>query len=228
MFVNQKAQEISYALVRIAAYIRRQELRQRFEKSGFQLLEEAGRGDFEASLKTLGVIENLINIGKAIYEVEPVNAKVIIGEVSHLRSVLQEMTGLSGISQIEEIFSKPPAVIQNKERSEVTVSEGSGSDQISRIHDSALPNRDNPAMRQGTDSVQYSPNGNGIGSAIRQSAILDKIRQSLNRQTPLKDLLAAFPEVSERTMRYDLQKLCSQGLIRRVGNGGPGSYYSLL
>lgn len=212
MFVNQKAQEISYALVRIAAYIRRQELRQRFEKSGFQLLEEAGRGDFEASLKTLGVIENLINIGKAIYEVEPVNAKVIIGEVSHLRSVLQEMTGLSGISQIEEIFSKPPAVIQNKERSEVMASEESG----------------NPAIRQSTDSVQYSPNGNGIGSAIRQSAILDKIRQSLNRQTPLKDLLAAFPEVSERTMRYDLQKLCSQGLIHRVGNGGPGSYYSLL
>ena len=205
MFVNQKAQEISYAIVRIAAYIRRQELRQRFEKSGFQILEEIGRGDFEASLRTIGAIENLINIGKAIYEIEPVNAKVILGEISHLKSVLQEMTGLSGLSQIEEIFSKPPVVIQNKSTSESASSE--------EFH------RDNSAIRQSVD---------GISSTIRQSAILDKIRQSANRQIQLKDLLAAFPEVSERTMRYDLQKLCAQSIIQRMGNGGPGNYYSLL
>ena len=68
-------------------------------------------------------------------------------------------------------------------------------------------------------------NGNGMNSTIRQSAILEKIRQSGNKQSQLKDIIAAFPDISERTMRYDLQKLCFQGLIERIGNGGPGSYY---
>ena len=43
----------------------------------------------------------------------------------------------------------------------------------------------------------------------------------------IKDLIAAFPGVSERTLRYDLQKFCEEGIIERVGLGGPGTYYQL-
>ena len=92
-------------------------------------------------------------------------------------------------------------------------------------------NSANDSANQSEDAINGSTNGNGNGnglaSAIRQSAILEKIRQSENRQAPLKEILAAFPEVSERTMRYDLQKLCGQDVIERVGNGGPGSYYTI-
>lgn len=200
MFVNQKAQEISYSLIRIAAYIRRQELRQRIEKLAFQLLEDVAREEFEAALRTSAALESMISIGKAIYEVEQTNAKVIIGELNSLNAAMRQIAGLEELPHLENVFSK-----------EMTVSTISHS------------------RREVNDIVgnNNQVSVNGISTAIRQSAILEKIRQSSNKQAQLRDILAAFPEVSERTMRYDLQKLCAQGLLERVGTGGPGSYYLL-
>lgn len=62
-----------------------------------------------------------------------------------------------------------------------------------------------------------------INAAMRQTAILEKMRQL--PECRMKDLIAVFPEVSERTLRNDLQRLTEQGLIERVGNGGPNSFY---
>jgi len=204
MFVNQKVQEISYALIRVAAYIRRQDLRQRIERLAFQLLEDVAGQGFESALRTSASLELLINLGKNIYEIEPVNAKIITGEVETLNAAMRQLIGLGEMPNFGEMFSKPPAVISG--------SGWSGNDSASQPQDK----RDNAAE-----------NGNGINGTIRQSAILEKIRQTENRQVQLKDLLAAFPEVSERTMRYDLQGLCNQGLLERIGSSGPGSYYAL-
>jgi len=59
----------------------------------------------------------------------------------------------------------------------------------------------------------------------RQTTILEKIRQSGNCRT--RDLQAAMPHVSERTLRYDLQRLVEQGKIERGGGGGPASWYRI-
>lgn len=197
MFVNQKAQEISYALVRIAPYIRRPELRQRIERLALQLLEDASAEKFEFAIKTVSSLIAFINLGKALYEIEPVNAKVVIGELNLINSAMRQSVGLeeevSDLPDLKNFFSKVPAVVEDSH----------------------------------TENEQIEHNGNGIAGAIRQSAILEKIRQSENRKIQVKDLTSSFPEVSERTMRYDLQKLCSQELVERVGNGGPGSYYAL-
>lgn len=69
-------------------------------------------------------------------------------------------------------------------------------------------------------------NGNVVNSAIRQTAMLEKIRQLPDCR--MKDLVAAFPEVSERTLRNDIQRLCDTSMIERIGNGGPNSYYKNL
>lgn len=70
-----------------------------------------------------------------------------------------------------------------------------------------------------------------IGSAIRQSAIIDKIRSMTIRGSDgelvgcrMKDLTAIFPEVSERTLRNDIQRLVNQGKIERHGAGGFSVY----
>jgi len=34
-----------------------------------------------------------------------------------------------------------------------------------------------------------------------------------------------LPNISERTIRYDLQTLLEQGLVERVGNAGPSVFY---
>jgi len=58
----------------------------------------------------------------------------------------------------------------------------------------------------------------------RQSAILEFMRQ-LPDGCRMRDLTARFPDVSERTLRNDLQTLVSEGLTERVGPQGPfGSF----
>lgn len=59
----------------------------------------------------------------------------------------------------------------------------------------------------------------------RQQLIVQTVRQLGN--TAMKDLIAEFPSVSERTIRYDLQKLCEEFILERIGNGGPASFYHL-
>jgi len=41
----------------------------------------------------------------------------------------------------------------------------------------------------------------------------------------MKDIQEYLPESSERTIRYDLQDLVEQGVIERIGNGGPATFY---
>jgi len=58
---------------------------------------------------------------------------------------------------------------------------------------------------------------------IRQNLISEKIRQS--GKANVRDLTNQFPGVSERTLRYDLQKLCDQGAVEKIGSSGPGTSY---
>jgi hypothetical protein len=58
----------------------------------------------------------------------------------------------------------------------------------------------------------------------RQGGILQFVR-NLPNGCRMRDLALAFPEVSERTLRNDLQTLVSQHSIERFGSQGPFSYY---
>ncbi len=64
-------------------------------------------------------------------------------------------------------------------------------------------------------------NSNGI--ATRQSAILGFIKQ-LPDGCRMRDMLTRFPDVSERTLRNDLQDLKTNGLIERTEKGPFGSF----
>ncbi|MDP1689430.1 MAG: DeoR family transcriptional regulator [bacterium] len=63
----------------------------------------------------------------------------------------------------------------------------------------------------------------GTWSVERQELIAQKIKEL--GKAAMKDLIAAFPDVSERTLRYDLQKMNDRQIIERIGSGGPASYY---
>lgn len=56
-----------------------------------------------------------------------------------------------------------------------------------------------------------------------QHVILQKVKEL--GQTTTKELTASFPEISERTIRFYLQKLVDNGSIDRVGSTGPGAAY---
>ncbi|MDO8443020.1 MAG: DeoR family transcriptional regulator [bacterium] len=74
---------------------------------------------------------------------------------------------------------------------------------------------------------------NGIGQqvrdesgnrTIRQNLISERIRQS--GKANVRTLINQFPGVSERTLRYDLQRLCDQGVVEKIGSSGPGTSYA--
>lgn len=56
-----------------------------------------------------------------------------------------------------------------------------------------------------------------------QNVILQKVKDL--GQTTTKELTASFPEISERTIRFYLQKLVDNGAIDRIGTTGPGAAY---
>lgn len=211
-FIKDKAREISYALVRVAWYVKRVDLRSRLEALSVELLENSARVSVDNSLEnvnralgTISVLDGLVRLAHSLYEIEPVNATILVRELDNLNLViLQQVQDKSGnpaimgqLPNLESFFSKEP-------NNDIMTAYSSVSE---------------------SNKLNLSTNGNGVNTAIRQSAIINKIKLGNCR---LKDVIGEFPNVSERTLRYDLEKLCNQGVIERVGNGGPASYYRLL
>lgn len=100
-----------------------------------------------------------------------------------------------------------------------------------------MQNAAEPQVRQSTDSV--------VSASIRQTDLMPESAPSASVATPLagswqhvilrkvtdlkqtttKELTASFPEISERTIRFYLQKLVDANLIDRIGSTGPGAAY---
>lgn len=207
-FIKDKAREISYALIKVAFNIKRPELRNRLENLAFELMENAARAAAGVNqelannvLADVSAIDGLVRLAHSIYEIEPVNATILVRELDKFNSAICQLakadSAIAELPDLEKLFSDYPM-----EQPDTNVVKPA----IENIE-----NKEEPQV------------SNGLNSAIRQSAIIERIRQRGNCR--LKDLLIDFPEVSERTLRYDLQGLCAKGAIERIGNGGPASYY---
>ena len=149
------------------------------------------------------------------------NSDVLLREIYALNATIAEVAKVPKTDQlhIAEIFSKPewaapakePAIRQSVDN---PAKEPSSSTHINYEADEKVDTRLDTNI----------PNINVIlKSAIRQSAILERIRQSGNCR--LKDIQEILPDASERTIRYDLQTLLEQDVIERVGIAGPSVYY---
>lgn len=220
IFLFKKAYEISYALFRLASVVNRASFIDCLEKQGLSFLEMASLGNWPGVRISLKTIEQLLKFGADVNLINPVNADVVTNELNIFNSAIAEFqkSAKPPVINLDDIFSRTAessAGISN------TMGEG------------------NSALAAGADSNYYRDtnkdravhegnNNNGAGHSIikvamRQSAILERIRQNGNCR--LKDVQEFLPEASERTLRYDLQNLIEQGLIERVGNGGPSTYY---
>jgi hypothetical protein len=221
-YLKDKAREISYALVRVSFYIKRPDLKSRLESLSFELLENSAKAGVDDSLENLNralanisALDGLIRLGYSIYEIEPVNANILVKELDGLNSAIRQFGKMDEeLPNLENLFSdrpnEPEAGSQNANSRYVNLEE--------------LENLDSNDV--GDSAKNKNGNGNGLNTAIRQSEIINRIKLGNGNGCRLKDLIAEFPDVSERTLRYDLQKLCDLGVIERIGNGGPASYYS--
>lgn len=221
-YLKDKAREISYALIRVSFYIKRPDLRSRLESLAFELLENSAKAGVDNSLENLNkalanvsALDGLVRLGYSIYEIEPVNANILVRELEGLNSAIRQFGKLDEeLPNLENLFSGQP---NNPENQDLSPNKDSRYVNLNELEN--LDNRD-------VQDVSRNGNGNGLNTAIRQAEIVNKIKSCNGSGCRLKDLIAEFPNVSERTLRYDLQKLCDMGIIERLGNGGPASYYS--
>lgn len=138
----------------------------------------------------------LVKLAASAKEIKTLNAEVLDRELNFLSDMIQET--------INKAISE--ASIGNEEEPDLAESFAELSATQKPISSSL--------------NKEYKSNGN---IAIRQSAILAYIRE-LPSGCRMRDLLVKFPDVSERTLRNDLQDLNAGGLVERLGKGAFSSF----
>lgn len=244
-FLKDKAREISYALIRVAWYVKRSDLRVKLESLSIELLENSARvgvdksvANLDKALATISVLDGLVRLAYSVYEIEPVNANILVRELDNLNTAIRQYGNPADhgeqLPNLDDLFTTkksdaPRVAVEKLELPKVM--------DVSQNND--YPRLVNLNELSGVADVENNvplaeSRTNNFNTAIRQSAIINRIKSG-NPSTGsgqvscrLKDLISEFPDVSERTLRYDLQRLCEQKIIERVGNGGPASYYKLV
>jgi len=65
-----------------------------------------------------------------------------------------------------------------------------------------------------------------ISAVDRQSVIIEQL--SRKTYSTIKDVAEILPGVSQRTLRYDIQRMVDKKIVERVGSGGPHSFLRLI
>lgn len=196
--IEDQSLRIGQALIRIAAYMRRTDLRRRIEECAYEIIEDI-HSENERLAKTISKTRIWITLAKALYEIEPINAAMVEDALTDL-----ELEGMKNAAKkdfsIAELLGKSDQGVKESEKGE------KGEDE----------------SEKGGEEDGNRQYGNAIA---RQSAILEALRKMEAGRAHLKDIMNLFPEVSERTLRYDLTRLAARGVIERVGAGGPSTFY---
>src|SRR3989344_6452595 len=242
-FFSKKAYEISYAAFRIGSAVKTQGFSDRLFDQAFSLLDLAARGKYSECKNIGSAMDYFLRFGGDTGVVHPRNVEVMAQEIHQFNSAIAEYEKLSKQSTfvgIEESFSKMPARFREKKDSSPSSSGFTRMEVgISAINPNPLDfgassvighSEDSRGPIDGSEESQKDAIHGTAKSAIRQSAILQIIRQSGNPSAGragcrLKDIQESLHDASERTIRYDLKDLMGQGFIERVGNGGPSTYY---
>ena len=128
----------------------------------------------------------------------------------------------ANIDNEKEIVERAYSSVSEKEKGIVNEVIGDISSMQDKVKDSV------PAcqaiIKKFQNGITHQVRDESGNRTIRQDLISEKIRKS--GKVNVKELIGQFPGVSERTIRYDLQKLCDLGIIEKIGSSGPGTSYS--
>lgn len=234
-FCQTKAFEIAYAIFRVSHSTKRSVLTEHLETQVLELLRASSASDYQAVGAVLGFLDKLVKLWIEFGPISFNNGQLITAEIENLSSAIAEYGKPLGLPDVDlsSVFTERQFVISNqksqekKEESDSFSGAGvfgensnvySASDVA--VHEDLASEREEVQQVRTEEDATKSPD-----PRMRQSAILDRIRQS--GYCRLKDLISIMPDVSERTVRYDLQELIEQNLVERIGSSGPASFYRL-
>lgn len=210
--IRKKAQEVSFVLLKIAGYIRHKELAARIESISYQLIEALYSDDFNTAMAKVEAAIGLSSLASNIGEMNPNNTTIVLRELENLKNAIrqyQESRDIREMPSFEGLFSKLTIAAPVKQSRPIAPSQK----QPVVVKQTVRVQSDNPAIESGNAAI------------ARQDEIMAKIMSASGSKLQLKDIIASFPSISERTLRYDLVKLCQIGKLKREGSGGPSNFY---
>jgi hypothetical protein len=240
----KKSYEIAYAVFRVSAKMDEHEFAGYFKSAAAMLLGAIAQEDYGQALKATATLEYLTRFAVDLSIMGIANGDVMVSEINSLATALEEVPAKGDLTDKDDkdidlsaFFSKKSG---KEPRSGKSFDSGkkveSGKEfESGKKFESESGNLESGNSDSGNDFESGNPesgknesgNDGGINgilkSAIRQSAILERIRQIGNCR--MKDIQEILPNASERTLRYDLQTLVEQNLVDRIGSGGPSVFY---
>lgn len=212
-------------------------------------LKESTPHKIHGQMPLIEKLTSLLKLAEFIGDIKPINSSVLNRELNNLKSIIENdifeliknaQEEAEDTINIESMFPRPATILFGN--SAIDTKEVIRQEKIQKeIRAEKLPN--NSAIAQFTiekDKQKHDSNKTNeknTNSAMRtnnsaddtdiqeswQELIYKKLREIGKAST--KELCVYFPQISERTIRFYLQKLVENDLIDRVGSTGPGSYY---
>ena len=164
---------------------------------------------------TIFSAENLINLGRETGDIKPINAVVLVRELESLRKGLLTTSVVSEDVK-DDLDISPRFAKSHSSNSDTSAKEKGYGNKSVRVPSEGTRTNDSTKTRR-------------PGSGRKNSVNSDKVYQYIveHKEAKLKELEAAFSEVSGRTVRRMTDALIKAGKIERVGNPGPTSFYRI-
>lgn len=150
---------------------------------------------------TVDKLALFIKLAVSVGEMKPANADILKRELCKLNEeIYRLMIGEREDINLEKFFSETSKTI--------TFGNESGNESGNNAATGKVGKTGNQVMDRQASMVEFMHN------------FPDDCR--------MKNILAAFPKVSERTLRNDIQNLISEGTVERMGNSGPNTSFKLI
>ncbi len=213
-FLYKKVYEFSYAASRIASAAKNRDISELMESKAVRLLDSVLTTDYD---KTRELVNSIISLASLMVDsgiLNSINRDVLERESESIDlaiSALPKEKAREFLPDLNlgKIFSKSALPIK-RQIADKQVRQPVQSETIqpqSEIADKTIA--DEVADRNNEE-------GGSFKSEMRQSAIIAKLQKVENCR--LNELQELFPNISERTLRYDLEYLISSGFIERIGS----------
>lgn len=229
-FLYKKVYEFSYATSRIASASKNKDIVELLESKAVHLLDSVLVADYE---KTRDLVNSIISLASLMVDsglLNSVNREVLIREAESISLAIQALPKEKEVKEVlpdlnlGKVFSKSPMPIKrqvaDKQAKPAVQSEMVRNQSATRLAEGQIAGNGSTSFTAGNvaDEIadktteEVSP----FKSEVRQSAIIAKLQQKENCR--LNELQELFPNISERTLRYDLESLISDGFIQRIGS----------
>lgn len=230
--IRTRAFHISYALMRLSRGVAGA-FSAYFETYALDLMDTVVSGSFREAMAVLDSADYALRLANEIGVVGRKNFDIVQREIGFLKtefadldnSAIKPDVDLSNIFTTDEALDLPPEDPINlpEDVSAIDYQDAFISDSA-QSHQPEVEIADkNYEINSAVAPSALGQVSNKVNPEMRQAAILDRIRQK--GYCRLKDIQESFPDTSERTLRYDLQHLIAEGLVERIGSGGPASFY---